>query len=67
MSIQDKIDELIKQRDVLKTVQTIDNKNSHQNEVDGIIQNTKINQLNKIMKKQSGVDNLVKEMTERGK
>lgn len=57
MGRQDKIDELIKQRTLLQQIQET-NKNDNQNEINTLVENTKVNQLK--IDKQSGIDNIIK-------
>lgn len=56
MSRQNKIDELIKQSEALKTIQEANNDN--QDLVDNLVENAKIKQLT--INKQNGIDSIIK-------
>lgn len=56
MSRQNKIDELIKQSEALKTIQEANNDN--QDLVDNLVENAKVKQLT--INKQNGIDSIIK-------
>lgn len=62
MNRQEQIDQLIRQKKILETVNKIDKKNSQQNQIDKLVDEIKLNKVKDSTKKQSNIDSLVEEI-----